>query len=406
MMENSGFLNNEMESPRISASFSEVEILGRSASNIYGRANRFGKRWFFKGVANDAPDAPAARQRLLKEFDIQIGLVHTGVARIISFENIEGVGECIIAEWIEGESLADSLAGGALTRDARARIFAEIVDAVSYIHSQGIVHRDLKPANIMIRSNGQSAVLIDFGLADTDTHLYQKTPAGTEGYASLRQHTAVTPFTGDDIHALGVIMPQLCPELSAIGRRCREGRYPTADALRRAIEGRRRRRRSAWIGAAAMLMLGLTAGLATYTASLQSNLTAMTDTVASLRSASQADRDSLVVLNRQLENETAIRLAAERRQQQIEELKAQIAHRLDLAFAEFCKTEDPTDPDHLSIVRLFEVINKAKDEALATESLSDAESAEVILSYTNHTNAITEKWNQILARHRRHGSAD
>ena len=59
------------------------------------------------------------------------------------------------------------------------RIAAELADAVAYVHLQQVVHRDLKPSNIMITHNGHYVKLIDFGLADTDSHAILKHPAYT-----------------------------------------------------------------------------------------------------------------------------------------------------------------------------------------------------------------------------------
>jgi serine/threonine protein kinase len=42
-------------------------------------------------------------------------------------------------------------------------IFAQITDALAYIHSKRIIHRDLKPANVLMMAD-ETIKLADFGL--------------------------------------------------------------------------------------------------------------------------------------------------------------------------------------------------------------------------------------------------
>src|SRR5205085_4280873 len=70
----------------------------------------------------------------------------------------------LIMELVEGPTLADRIARGALPLDEALPIAKQIADALEAAHEQGIVHRDLKPANIKVRDDGTVKVL-DFGLA-------------------------------------------------------------------------------------------------------------------------------------------------------------------------------------------------------------------------------------------------
>jgi serine/threonine protein kinase len=66
-------------------------------------------------------------------------------------------------QYLEGETLADRLARGALPLDQALKTAIEIASAMGRAHRAGIVHRDLKPGNIMLTTSG--AKLLDFGLA-------------------------------------------------------------------------------------------------------------------------------------------------------------------------------------------------------------------------------------------------
>ena len=70
----------------------------------------------------------------------------------------------LVMELVEGPTLADRLAQGALPVDEALPIAKQIAEALEAAHEQGIVHRDLKPANIKVREDGTVKVL-DFGLA-------------------------------------------------------------------------------------------------------------------------------------------------------------------------------------------------------------------------------------------------
>jgi serine/threonine protein kinase len=71
-------------------------------------------------------------------------------------------------EFVEGETLADRIARGAIPMDDALPIARQIADALEAAHDHGIIHRDLTPANVKMRPDGTVKVL-DFGLAKTVT---------------------------------------------------------------------------------------------------------------------------------------------------------------------------------------------------------------------------------------------
>lgn len=78
----------------------------------------------------------------------------------------EGDLDCIVMEFVEGESLADCLSKqGILPETEALRYIQQVGEALTLVHERGLLHRDIKPQNIMIRSGTSEAVLIDFGLA-------------------------------------------------------------------------------------------------------------------------------------------------------------------------------------------------------------------------------------------------
>jgi serine/threonine protein kinase len=67
-------------------------------------------------------------------------------------------------EFVDGSSLRQLLAGGALPEKKMLDVAVQMADGLAKAHSAGIVHRDLKPENVMVSRDG-FVKLLDFGLA-------------------------------------------------------------------------------------------------------------------------------------------------------------------------------------------------------------------------------------------------
>jgi eukaryotic-like serine/threonine-protein kinase len=116
-----------------------------------------------KGLPADFLNNADRTARFQREAEVLASLDHLNIAPIFGMIESDGVRALALA-LIEGPTLADRIAAGALPVDEAIAIGRQIVDALEYAHERGVIHRDLKPANIKISADGVVKVL-DFGLA-------------------------------------------------------------------------------------------------------------------------------------------------------------------------------------------------------------------------------------------------
>ena len=195
-----------------SSEWQHIQFVKANSKNEIYTAMRYGRRYVLKKLTGDYARLTNYEMQQEQEFLNSIQLVHPNIAATYAFEEIEGVGRCIVMEWIDGVTLGEWLQTKP-SKAARERVFMQIVDALEYIHRLQLVHHDVKGDNILVTHNGQNAKLIDFGLSQTDDML-----------------TAVPNNPYDDISALQRLFPDLCPK----------GSFATIAALRNAINRRKR----------------------------------------------------------------------------------------------------------------------------------------------------------------------
>ena len=163
---------------------------------------------------------PDRLARFTREAQVLASLNHPNIAAIYGVE--EGA---LILEMVEGRTLAERIAQGALPVDEALAIARQIAEALEYAHEKGIVHRDLKPANVKVTPEGRVKVL-DFGLAkalgndpvpgdpvSSPTLTMRATMAGivigTPAYMSPEQAKGKPADRRADIWAFGVLLAEM-----------------------------------------------------------------------------------------------------------------------------------------------------------------------------------------------------
>lgn len=186
------------------------------AEGGFGRVYRAFDPELQRHVALKVPKAnrissPNKADQLLKEAQSAAKLRHPGIVAVHDVGR-EGGLVFIVADLIEGQTLADIIHGHRPKPLDAARIVAEVADALQFAHDQGFVHRDIKPANILIDNLGRPHVT-DFGIAATVEQVSagQAESSGTLAYMAPEQLGGETHLVGTrtDIHALGVVLYEL-----------------------------------------------------------------------------------------------------------------------------------------------------------------------------------------------------
>jgi hypothetical protein len=225
-------------------------------------------------------EQPDARDKFVREARAVAALNHPNIVTIYDYGEYAAQ-PFLVMEHIQGETLADFVRRKPIVPFVvTIRWMEDLCAAVGYAHDRGIIHRDIKPANLMVDAYGRLKVL-DFGIARMRGTLASQSTAviGTPGFMAPEQirggavdsrsdlfsigvvcyelFSFTEPFAAESMHAvthrtlndevvpLEDVRPSIDAELSAIVDRAlqkdADRRYQSADDLREALAGVRRR---------------------------------------------------------------------------------------------------------------------------------------------------------------------
>ncbi len=200
-----------------SPKWTEIELLpewGEEYYDVY-TAKKYGKWLMLKTLKPAYKDDPRFRAMIEKEFDVRYNLAHPHIVMINDFEEVPGLGMCIITDDVYGDSLRKLLDAGKVDAGHIEKICQQLVDAMDYIQRNHIVHFPIRPETIIFTENIGNLKLIDVGF-DQREHL---TPADA----------------GEDIYNFGKVLSEVLdsvPDAPAHLRKIAD-RCTTADHRRR-----------------------------------------------------------------------------------------------------------------------------------------------------------------------------
>jgi len=179
-----------------------------------------------------ASDADVS-DRFLREARTMAKLRHPNAAMIFDAGNLPDGRHFIVMEFVEGETLSQTLARhGRFSFTDTIEIATQICDVLEEAHRLGIIHRDLKPSNILLGKRG--VCVLDFGVAkvlassaeSTATHASTGSGQliGTPRYMSPEQCLGQRVGARSDLYSLGVLLYEMLA-----------GRPPFTDPLQSAL---------------------------------------------------------------------------------------------------------------------------------------------------------------------------
>ena len=178
-------------------------------------------------------------EMLKKEFSLSYPLRHPNIRETIQYTKIEGLGNCIEMEWIDGIPLNEFLKRGRPNEKTFRKMAAELCDAVSYLHNRQTIHRDIKPSNILITHDGCNIKLIDFSLTDSRSSSILKSPAGTRNYIAPEVLQGGPADIRSDIWSLGKVLGEMTSRHRSVVRKCMqprpERRYTDVQQVKEAL---------------------------------------------------------------------------------------------------------------------------------------------------------------------------
>ncbi|MCM1450467.1 MAG: protein kinase [Clostridiales bacterium] len=213
--------------------WTEIEHLPEWDEEFYDvyTAKKYGKWLMLKTLKEQYRDNSEYQAMIDKEFDVRYNLAHPHIVMINDYEEVPGLGRCIITDDVYGDSLRKLIDKNEVTDDIVEKVTHQLVDAMEYIQTNHIVHHPIRPENIIFTENVRNLKLINVGF-DQRSHL---TPAEAS----------------EDIFNYGLVLtevlkavpePQRYSQLRRVAAKCTNPdasqRYRDIQALRAALHSR------------------------------------------------------------------------------------------------------------------------------------------------------------------------
>jgi serine/threonine protein kinase len=199
---------------RLAEAYEGFEKLGEGSTGVVYkvRARTDNKEVAIKVMRMDDEEQLQIAQ---KEYDLLKHVNHPNIIRALDFFTFS-MGAVLVLDYFEGKKLAKTVreAPDRHLQESTARhLCAQLLGAVSHLHSCGVIHRDIKADNILVSLDLTDLRLVDFNAAKQLTESQALTMTGTVDYMPPEVLSGESPSQAGDIWAIG-----LCLYLMLSGR--------------------------------------------------------------------------------------------------------------------------------------------------------------------------------------------
>ncbi|KAK4048521.1 hypothetical protein OIV83_004689 [Microbotryomycetes sp. JL201] len=173
-------------------------------------SERWGEDVAIKLIKRGNVDTAQRGEKVRREIEVLKAVRHPNIVRLYDvIETEKYIG--IVLEYASGGELFDHiLAHRYLKERDAARMFAQLISGVAYLHAKGVVHRDLKLENLLLDRN-RNCIITDFGFANRfrdPTVDLMATSCGSPCYAAPELVVQEGKYIGTavDVWSCGVIL--------------------------------------------------------------------------------------------------------------------------------------------------------------------------------------------------------
>lgn len=212
--------------------WTEIEHLPEWDEEFYHiyTAKKFGKWVMIKTLRPELADDPRYQHMIEQEFDVRYSLAHPNIIMINDFEEIPGIGRCIVTDDVYGDSLRKLIDEHRVRPEHIEQLRHQLVSAMEYIQGKHIVHPPLRPENIIFTENIGNLKLIDVGFEQRPALSHQSTADDIYNYGKVLEEAMKAAGNTD-------------PTLQHVVRRCTDTdtkkRFHDMQQVHLALENRR-----------------------------------------------------------------------------------------------------------------------------------------------------------------------